>query len=144
MTSEIFDFGEELQFLDQAPDRYSMEGEDFFYLCRCCGMIGIIISVFESERTEKGCVITAYGKICLHSIEVREGSILLGSALIEDKAPGNRDSFFAGYSKLGRRHSARFPNRAIDPANDRLLRPSESRVGGISSQSERSVGLLRV
>ena len=97
MTSEIFDFNEEIQFLDQAPDRYSVEVEDFFYLCRMCGMIGVIIPVFESERTEKGCVVTAYGKICLHLIEVREGSIFLASQFIEDKAaPESLESFYAG------------------------------------------------
>ena len=96
--SELFDFNDEIQFIDEAPDRYGVEGEHFFYLCRMCGTIGVIVPVFEIERAEKSCVVTAYGKHCSHSIEIREARILLGSQLIEDKAPGSGESFFVGYA----------------------------------------------
>ena len=99
MASEIFDFGEEIQFLDQAPDRYGMEVEDFFYAVRMCGMIAVIIPVFEVERTEKGCIITAYGRLCVHEIQIRENRVMLGSQAIDDEAEANnRERFFVGPS----------------------------------------------
>ena len=99
----LFDLSDEITLIDQAPDNYGVEVEDFFYAVRTCGMLAAICSVFEAERIEKGVVISAYGKFCLHEIQVREGGsgglISLGSQSLEDKAPhGACDRFFAGPS----------------------------------------------
>ena len=67
----LFDLSDEIQLIDQAPDNYGVEVEDFFYAIRMCGMIAVIIPVFEVERIEKGCVITAYGRLCIHEIQIR-------------------------------------------------------------------------
>ena len=97
MASEIFDLSDEIQLMDQAPDRYGMEVEDFFYAVRMCGMIAVIVPVFEVERTEKGCMITAYGRHCVHMIQIQENRVMLGSQAINDKAEeNNRESFFVG------------------------------------------------
>ena len=64
-------------------------------------MVAAICTVFEAERIEKGVVVSCYGKLCVHEIQVREsgsgGLISLGSQAISDKAPyGASDRFFAG------------------------------------------------
>jgi hypothetical protein len=82
--------------IDQAPDHYGVEVEDFFYAVRTCGMLAVIISVFEAEKVEKGCVITAYGRLCLHEIAIRETAIMLGSQAIDDKDTNIIHHFFAG------------------------------------------------
>jgi hypothetical protein len=94
----LFDLSDEIQLIDQAPDHYGVEVEDFFYAVRTCGMIAVIIPVFEAEKTEKGMVISAYGSICLHEIQIRENRVLLGSQAIDDKDTRTIQHFFVGPS----------------------------------------------
>ena len=96
----LFDLSDEITLIDQAPDHYGVEVEDFFYAVRTCGMLAAICSVFEAERIEKGVVISAYGKLCVHEIQVREsgngGLISLGSQSLEKASHGAIERFFAG------------------------------------------------
>ena len=63
-------------------------------------MIGVIIPVFEAERTEKGCVVTAFGRIAIHSIEIREAKagsfVALSVQPIEDRAQSTPECVFTG------------------------------------------------
>ena len=59
-------------------------------------MVAAIIPVFEGEQTEKGCLITAYGKYCIHEFEIREDKVMLGSQALDDKVDGAIDHFFVG------------------------------------------------
>ena len=92
----LFDLSDEIQLIDQAPDNYGVEVEDFFYAIRTCGMIAVIVPVFEVERVEKGCVISAYGRLCLHEIQIRENRVMLGSQAIDDREASIREHFFVG------------------------------------------------
>ena len=92
----LFDLADEITLIDQAPDHYGVEVEDFFYAVRMCGMIAAICSVFEAEQVEKGCVITAYGRFCIHEIQIRDNRVMLGSQPGDDKAESIRDHFFVG------------------------------------------------
>ena len=73
-----------------------VEVEDFFYAVRTCGMLAAICSVFEAEQVEKGMVISAYGRLCLHEIQIRENRVMLGSQAIADKTANIREHFFVG------------------------------------------------
>ena len=100
MAPELFDVGDEITIIDQAVDRLGIEPQEAFFLCQACGMVAAICSVFEVERIERGVVVSAYGRLCVHSIQVREsgssGLISLGSQAINDQAAIDVERFFAG------------------------------------------------
>ena len=50
----LFDLSDEIQLIDRAPDDWNVEPEHFFYAIRACGMLAVIIPVFEAEQIEKG------------------------------------------------------------------------------------------
>ena len=62
----LFDLSDEIQLISQAPEDWHVEPEHLFYAIRACGMIAAVIPVFEAEKVEKGVVISAYGRFCLH------------------------------------------------------------------------------
>ena len=92
----LFDLSDEIQLISQAPEDWHVEPEHLFYAIRACGMIAVIIPVFEAERVEQGVVITAYGRIGLHEIAISENSVTLGSQTIDDGAESVREHFFVG------------------------------------------------
>ena len=51
---------------------------------------------FRGREVEKGVVITAYGRLCLHEIAIRENNVTLGSQAIDDGAESVREHFFVG------------------------------------------------
>jgi hypothetical protein len=92
----LFDLSDEIQLIDRAPEEWHVEPEHLFYGIRACGMLAAICSVFEAEKVEKGIIITAYGRIGLHEIEIRETAVMLGSQPIDDKDTNILDRFFVG------------------------------------------------
>ena len=92
----LFDLSDEIQLVNQAPEDWHIEPEHIFSAIRACGMIAVIIPVFEAEKVEKGIVITAYGRLCLHEIAIRENNVTLGSQAIDDQEANIRESFFVG------------------------------------------------
>jgi hypothetical protein len=96
MALKLFDLSDEIQLLDRAEDDWGVEPEQFFYCIRCCSVLAAICSVFEAERTPRGCVVTAYGKLCAHDIEISQDRVFLGSRTIDDKNTGAPERFFAG------------------------------------------------
>jgi len=99
-NSALFDLGEEIELVAESPDRLGIEPQDAFYLCRACGVLAAICSVFEVERIEKGCVITAYGRLCLHEITIREGGFVSLGAQANDHAASVSENFHVGYAYL--------------------------------------------
>ena len=59
----LFDISDEIQLIDRAPDEWNIEPECLFYGLRACGMLAVIVPVFEAERVEKGVIISAYGQV---------------------------------------------------------------------------------
>jgi hypothetical protein len=92
----LFDISDEIQLIDRALDEWNVEPEQLFYALRACGMIAVIVPVFEGERTERGCLISAYGKHCVHEIEISEGKVMLGSKGLDEENGIN--NFFVGPS----------------------------------------------
>ena len=92
----LFDLSDEIQLISQAPEDWHVEPEHLFYAIRACGMLAVIIPVFEAEQVEKGIVITAYGRLCLHEIAIRENHVTLGSQAIDDGTESVREHFFVG------------------------------------------------
>ena len=92
----LFDLSDEIQLISQAPEDWHVEPEHLFYAIRACGMIAAVIPVFEAEKVEKGVVISAYGRFCLHEIAISENSVMLGSKSIDDKDANIIERFFVG------------------------------------------------
>ena len=94
--STLFDLSDEIQFLDRAEDDWNVEPEQIFYCLRACGMIQIIISVFEAEKVETGVLVTGYGRYGIHEILIRENRVTIGSQALDDKHDNPIDHFFVG------------------------------------------------
>jgi hypothetical protein len=94
----LFDLSDEIQLVSEGPENWHVEPEHLFYAIRACGMLAVIIPVFEAERAEKGIVITAFGRLCLHEIAIRETAVMLGSKAIDDKDARIIEHFFVGES----------------------------------------------
>ena len=120
----LFDISDEIQLIDRAPDEWNTEPEQLFYGLRACGMLAVIIPVFEGEKVEKGCLITAYGQV-LHP-RIRDsrwaGDDRLASP--DDKDDNPIDHFFVGPSGqplvMGSRHPACLQERACHLADGRF------------------------
>ena len=142
----LFDLSDEIQLIDQAPDNYGVEVEDFFYAIRMCGMIAVIIPVFEVERTEKGCVITAYGKICSPLDRNSRRQYLAQLAADRGQSADRLRTLLrwllSPARKLGGRRQARLQPREGHPPDGRLRRKAAERVGRIPSHPQGQVGLL--
>jgi hypothetical protein len=109
MASEIFDHSDEIQLLEEALDRYGIEPEDFFYLCRACQVIAAICPVFEAEKlcvnaqfdeAEGGIIVTAFGSLCEHQIAVQGGFVSTASIAIDDRRPNAPEPSIIGRSSL--------------------------------------------
>jgi hypothetical protein len=102
--AEIFDFSDEVSLLDQAFDRYGVEPQVFFCLCQAAGMIAAVVPAFEIERTASGCILTGFGRLCIHQIEVREAEndsfATLTAQVINDRAPCEPEVVFGGIASL--------------------------------------------
>ena len=94
--SMLFDLSDEIQLIDRAIDEWNIEPECLFYALRACGMVAVIIPVFEGDRTEKGILISAYGKFGIHEFEIRENKVLIGSQALDSKIDAPIDLFFVG------------------------------------------------
>jgi hypothetical protein len=92
----MFDISDEIQLIDRAIDEWGTEPEQLFYALRACGMVAVIIEVFEGDRIEGGLVITAYGRFCVHEVAIYEGRVMLGSRSMDDKDNAPIDRFFVG------------------------------------------------
>ena len=102
----LFDLSDELHLVDRAPDEWNTDPEQLFYALRACGMLAVIIPVFEGEKTEKGVVITAYGKFGIHEFMISDGQVLIGSQSLDSKIDAPIDHFLVGSEEafgLGRR-----------------------------------------
>jgi hypothetical protein len=94
----LFDFATEISFVEEAPDRFSIEPEEMFFLCQTCGALSTVCPVFEAERASESLIVTAFGKSQLHEIIVRENALLLGSKGLDDAVTTIVDHFFVGPS----------------------------------------------
>ena len=50
----LFDLSDEIQLVSQAPEDWHVEPEHIFYAIRACGMIAVIIPVFEGGTNREG------------------------------------------------------------------------------------------
>jgi hypothetical protein len=146
----LFDLSDEIELIGRAPEDWEVEPEQMFYAIRACGMIAAIVPVFEAEKIEKGAVITAYGRFCLHEIQICDGRVMLGSQAIVDKAEAIRERFFAGPADVPAswKGSSATSFAPRGPSSDgRLHQKAPGRVGRISSRAQgaaRILGLLQV
>ena len=92
----VLDLSDEIQLIDRAPDEWGVEEEQFFYCLRACGVLAALVQVFEGERIEKGCCITAYGRHGIHEFLIRENKILIGSQALSDRHDNPLDHFHVG------------------------------------------------
>lgn len=81
----LFDISDELPLIDRAIDEWGTEPEQLFYGLRACGMVAVVIPVFEAEKVENGVIISAFGKFAIHEFAIRDGRVMIGSQALDSK-----------------------------------------------------------